>query len=260
MSHELTAFLLALGLFLSMLLCLEASRWLGLRRLKAESQGTGEGVRALDGAVFALLGLLIAFSFSGASSRFDARRQMILEETNDIGTAYLRIDLLPADAQPELRENFRRYVDTRLEVYRKLPDVMAAKKSLAKAKELQRQLWRQVVAAVQKDGAAPKELGLLLSALNMMINHTTNEALIISLHPPAVVFGMLFGLALISSFLAGYRLTGSTVQCQLHMLCFALVIAITVYVILDMEYPRLGLIRVDAFDQALVDLRASMNG
>ena len=147
MNHALTVFLFTFGLFLGMLLFLEIGRRIGVRRMKEDAGAAGEGVGAVDGAVFALLGLLIAFTFSGASSRFDTRRQLIVEETNDIGTAYLRLDLLPADLQPALRESFRRYLDARIEVYRKLPDLAAAKESLAKANELQRQIWRQAVAA-----------------------------------------------------------------------------------------------------------------
>jgi hypothetical protein len=79
------------------------------------------------------------------------------------------------------------------------------------------------------------------------------------MHPPTVVFAMLVGLALAASFLAGYGMTGSKARNRFHMLGFALAMATAVYVILDLEYPRLGLIRVDAFDQALVDLRASMD-
>ncbi len=92
-----------------------------------------------------------------------------------------------------------------------------------------------------------------------MIDITTTRTMMTQLHPPAVVFAMLFGLALAASLLAGYGMTGSKVRSRFHMLGFALVMAVAVYVILDIEYPRLGLIRVDAFDQALVDLRASMN-
>src|SRR5262245_1505985 len=117
MSHELSMFLFTFGLFLGMLLFLEIGRRVGIRRRKEDAEAGGEGVGALDGAVFALLGLLIAFSFSGASSRFDTRRELIVEETNDIGTAYLRLDLLPTHLQPALRESFRRYLDARLEVY-----------------------------------------------------------------------------------------------------------------------------------------------
>jgi hypothetical protein len=216
-------------------------------------------VGAIDGAVFALLGLLIAFTFSGATSRFDTRRQLIVEETNDIGTAYLRIDMLAADAQPALREAFRRYLDARIEVYRKLPDVEAAKEHLAKANEIQNQIWRQAVAASRAKDAPPSAPMLLLPALNAMFDITTTRTMATQMHPPTIVFIMLFGLALVASLLAGYGMTGSRVRSWFHMVGFALVMALSVYVILDIEYPRLGLIRVDAFDQALIDLRESMN-
>jgi hypothetical protein len=259
MNHVFTVFLYTFGLFLGMLLFLEIGRRIAVRRMKEDSGTAGEGVGAVDGAVFALLGLLIAFTFSGASSRFDTRRQLIVEETNHVGTAYLRLDLLPAELQPALRESFRRYLDARIEVYRKLPDIVAAKESLAKANELQKQIWRQAVAASRAEGAAPTASVLLLPALNAMIDITTTRTMATLMHPPAVVFVMLFALALAASLLAGYGMTGNRVRSWLHMLGFALVMAFAVYVILDLEYPRLGLIRVDAFDQALVDLRKSMN-
>ncbi len=259
MSHAVTVSLITFGLFLGMLFLLEIGRRVGIRRMKEDSGTAGDGVGVLDGAVFALLGLLIAFTFSGASSRFDTRRQLIVEETNDIGTAYLRLDLLPADAQPALRESFRRYLDARIEVYRKLPDIAAAKQELAKANAWQRQIWRQAVAGSQAKGAPPAAPILLLPALNAMIDITTTRTMATLMHPPLVVFAMLFGLALAASLLAGYGMTGSKARSWFHMLGFALALAVAVFVILDIEYPRAGLIRVDAFDQALVDLRESMN-
>src|SRR5512134_3830379 len=155
MNFAPSAALFTLGLFLGMLVLLEIGRRIGVRRMAKDSEGARVGVGAVDGAVFALLGLLIAFTFSGAASRFDARRQLIVEETNNIGTAYLRLDLLPASAQPAIRENFRRYLDSRLEVYRKLPDIAAAKAELAKAIMLQEEIWRHAVAATRVDGAQP---------------------------------------------------------------------------------------------------------
>ena len=113
MDHRIYVSLFALGLFLGMLILLEVGRRIGIRRLEKDPEGAEAGVGTVEGAVFALLGLLIAFTFSGAASRFDTRRQLIIEETNDIGTAYLRLDLLSTEAQPGLREKFRQYVDTR---------------------------------------------------------------------------------------------------------------------------------------------------
>ena len=111
MEHEIVALLLVIGLFFGMLVLLEVGRRIGIRRLAKDPEGAEAGVGTVEGAVFALLGLLIAFTFSGAASRFDTRRQLIIEETNDIGTAYLRLDLLSAEAQPGLREKFRQYVE-----------------------------------------------------------------------------------------------------------------------------------------------------
>ena len=101
-------------------------------------------------------------------------------------------------------------------------------------------------------------LMLLLPALNAVIDIATTRTMAMQMHPPTVVFGMLAGLALASSLFVGYGMAASQARSLIHMVAFAVVMALAVYVILDMEFPRFGLIRVDAFDQALIDVRASM--
>ncbi len=258
MSYALTALFITLGLFLGMLLFLDIGRRIGTRRRAQDPEGAGAGTGAVDGAVFALLGLLVAFTFSGAAARFDTRRALIVEEANAIGTAYLRLDLVPASAQPALRDLFRRYMDSRIEVYRKLPDLNAAKAELAQSAKLQADIWNQAVAAGRLEGAPPAATMLLLPALNQMIDITTTRTMAGQIHPPMVIFLMLFGLALAGALLAGYGMAGGKSRDWLHMLAFAAVLALAIYVIIDIEYPRLGLIRVDAFDQVLVEVRASM--
>ncbi|HZD48224.1 MAG TPA: hypothetical protein VE178_05700, partial [Silvibacterium sp.] len=76
-------------------------------RLRSKDENASKGIGVIDGAVFGLMGLLLAFSFSGAEARFEVRRQLIVQETNAIGTAYLRVDLLPEAAQPQIRDDFR---------------------------------------------------------------------------------------------------------------------------------------------------------
>jgi hypothetical protein len=257
MDRMFTVAIFALGLLFGMLILLEIGRRIGVRRMAQDAEGARAGVGAVEGAVFGLMGLLIAFTFSGAASRFDTRRQLIVEETNDIGTAYLRIDLLPTSAQPAIRESFRRYVDTRLEVYRKLPDIKAAKEELARATALQGEIWSQAVTACRAEGNQAATM-LLLPALNQMIDITTIRTMAAEMHPPIIIFVMLAALALASSLLAGYGMAGGKTRSWIHMIGFAAIMAITAYVILDIEYPRLGLVRVDAFDQALVELRQSM--
>jgi len=250
--------LFAFALFVGTLILLNIGRRIGARHLASDPKGARIGTGTIEAAVFALLGLLIAFTFSGAVSRFDARRHLIVEEANAIGTAYLRLDLLPAGAQPALREEFRRYVEYRLDIFRKLSDVRAATAELTVATQMQKKIWSQAFAASHAEGAASSAQVLLLPALNQMIDITTTRTMALQLHPPLIIFGMLFLVALASALLAGYSMAAGKRLKWLHVIGFALVIALTVYVILDIEFPRFGLIRVDAFDQAMVDLLESM--
>ncbi|MGH7260397.1 MAG: DUF4239 domain-containing protein, partial [Nitrospiraceae bacterium] len=133
MSDTTIVFVFIPGLFLTMLLFLEVGRRIGMRRMGEETERQRSGLLTIETAIYGLLGLLVAFTFSGASSRFEARRVLVVQEANAIGTAYLRLDLLPAAAQPALREKFRLYTETRLAAYRALPDLDAAKAQIAKA-------------------------------------------------------------------------------------------------------------------------------
>jgi hypothetical protein len=255
MFHTLILFLVAGSLFVGMVLFQEAGRRIGVSRLAQGRKLSGTG--AMEGAVFALLGLLIAFTFSGAAARFDARRALVVEEANDIGTAYLRIDLLEQEDQPALRELFCAYLDSRIETYRKLPDVDAATAVLATSAQLQGDIWTRAVAACRRQGN-PSTTSLLLSALNSMIDITTTRTMSTQMHPPEIIFGLLFALSLGCALLAGYNMADAKGSSWAHMIGFAAMMAVTFYVILDIEYPRLGLITVDAFDQVLVALRATM--
>jgi hypothetical protein len=120
------------------------------------------------------------------------------------------------------------------------------------------EIWRQSVAASKGQGASEAAPLLLLPALNAMIDITTTRTMAAQIHPPMIIFALLFGLALTSSLLLGYGMAGSKARNWLHMLGLSFVMAVSIYVILDIEYPRLGFIRVDDFDQALVELRESM--
>jgi len=245
-------------LFVGILAALALGRWIGKRTIAGYGPSAPPNISSLETAVFALLGLIIAFTFSGALSRFDIRRAQAVDEANAIGTAYLRIDLLPASVQPPLRETFRSYVDSRIETYRRLPDLAAAKTALARSQALQGEIWSQAVAAVRTPGSSAGAELLVLPALNQMFDITTVRVTATQMHPPVIVYAMLIGLALASALLAGYQTAGERAYDWVHQLGFAGIVAFTAYVILDIEYPRLGFVRIDAIDQLLVSVRQGM--
>jgi hypothetical protein len=236
--------------------CIEFGRRLRLRHGEEKSSS---GLGAIDGAVFGLMGLLLAFSFSGAVSRFDTRLQLIVQETNAIGTAWLRVDLLPEAAQPEIRNDFRAYLDARLSFYKNLSsDYPKASDELVLSGQLQKKIWIESVAAA-KQTSSPAVLTLVVTSLNDMFDITTTRAVALRTHPPVPMYITLILLALASSLIAGYGMGDSGKHEWLHTLVYAVALTITVYTIIDLEFPRYGLIRIDRYDQALIDQRNSMN-
>jgi hypothetical protein len=247
---------MAVILFLGTLCCLEVGYRLGNR--KSENPDFAhEGIGGLEAAVFALLGLLLGFSFGGGTSRLESRRQLIIQEANAIGTAYLRLDLLAASDQPAMRRYFREYLGARLRVYQKLPDLKAAEQELAQGSKMQQGIWSQAVTLSRAD-PTQTAARLLLPALNEMIDVTTSRTVALHTHIPSLIFSLLMIVALLSGLVAGYAMAKRRSRSWLHMLVYALVIAITIYAVLDLDDPRSGLVRLDAADNALFELRDSI--
>lgn len=249
---------LATSLFLGIIVCLMAGRRLGRRAIARAGAPALANIGSLETAVFGLLGLLIAFTFSGALSRFDVRRTQAVQEANAIGTAYLRIDLLPASAQPRLRDAYRSYADSRIATYAKLPDLTAARRELERSQKLQQEIWSQTVAALRLADARPSAEVPVVSAVNDMFDLSTVRVVATQIHPPSIIYMMLIALALAAALLAGYQSAGEKGYDWIHKLGFAAIVSLTVYVILDIEHPRLGLVRIDAIDRTLIDVRAGM--
>ncbi|MBK8097679.1 MAG: DUF4239 domain-containing protein [Planctomycetes bacterium] len=256
MSLTFVAVVSAVGLFLGMLLLFEAGRYVGIKR-SARDPDAASGSGPAEAGVFGLLGLLLALTFSGAASRFQARRHLVTEEANAVGSAYLRVDVLPSEAQPEVRQLFRRYLDARVASYPRDEDASVARAWSSEVAALQAQIWSAAVALSPRD-ATGNGAKLLLPALNDMFDIATTRTMAMEDHPPQLIFILLAGLSLVSSLLVGYVSCGSRTRNWFPQVILAATMSLTYYVILDLEFPRHGLIRVDSADHVLVELRNSM--
>lgn len=213
--YELTLFLSVIGLFVGMIVLGRLGSHVPFIRAGRTPEGAWEGTGIVDSAVFGLLALLVAFSFSGAMSRLDIRRNLVVEEANAIGTAYQRLDLLPKESQVALRTTFKRYLDSRLETYRRLPDVEAALSEFRNSKRLQDEIWNQALLAARDIQPATM---LLVPALNQMFDITTARTInAIYMHPPGIVFAMLYGVALLGAALVGYEMAKGKGPIWLHL-------------------------------------------
>jgi len=248
---------IAAALFATMV-ALEQLGWrLGERQRQRLPEGRKIATSVAEGAVFGLLGLVLAFTFSGAGARYEERWHLVVDESNAIGTAWLRIDILPAAAQPHIRNLFRQYLDARIARYRVVSGLARMQPDSGKAAALQKEIWSASVAAASNSGqVAP--FTVFLPALNEMFDLATTREAARRLHPPGVVFVMVGILTLVGALFAGYGMAGSS-RSWLHLIGFAAVLTMTLFVITDYEFPRAGLIRIDPIDSLLFDLRQSMN-
>lgn len=244
----------AVALMLGMAAFMEIGRWLRGRQSRDEQDRSS----VVETAVFTTFGLIVAFTFTRAAARYEDRRALILEETNAIGTAWLRLELLPEASRPPLKALMREYLDERLAVYKALPDIEAAKRHIQRTGELQTMIWRQASDAAAGDGRGWPAM-LVLPALNAVFDVGTSRVVAVTVHVPGVIIAMLFALALLASLFVGYGDTPGRPRNWPHRLIYALTAAVTIYVTLDLEYPRVGLITLEKADWPLIELRKSMD-
>jgi hypothetical protein len=247
---------ITIGVFAGMLWFLEIGRRKGVRATEKRGADARVGVGVVDSAVYGLLGLLLGFTFSGATTRFDQRRQLVADEANAAGTAWQRVALLPADQQAPIHEQFRRYLDALLAWYHEAPGYATTIREPALVTRAQDELWtRSVTACLTATGERARML--LLPALNDMFGTVEKERVARRMHPPAAIWIMLVGTALASALFAGYALSSAVTRNRMYSVGFAACVSIAIFVIIELEYPRMGLIRVNGIDQTLVELRAT---
>jgi hypothetical protein len=252
-----SAILMSIFVFLGVAGCAELGFRLGRRALARHPDLELDNSPAIDAAVFALLGLLLAFAFGSAVSRLDTRRQLITQETNAVSTAYLRLDFLPASGQPAMRALFRDYVDARLGAFRDMGSATLYQQHLLRGTELQGEIWQRAAAYVPADGAQDTMVSLMES-LNAMFDVATARTLATEAHLPTLITVLLIGVALLSGLVAGRSMARHARRSPFHTYIYAAAIAISLYAIIDLDHPRHGLIRVDAADHALIELRDSI--
>jgi hypothetical protein len=174
-----------------------------------------------------------------------------------VSTAWQRVDMLPTELQPPIRDGMRRYVDALIASYQSTASLDSAQHQPPNVTHAGEELWAKAV-AVCLTPAGEKARMLLLPSLNELFDSVDKERLARAVHPPRMIYGLLAVAVLIGAVFVGYALANTNRRNWMYMLGLAGTIASVTYVAVEMEYPRLGHLRIDAADQTLVDFRASM--
>jgi hypothetical protein len=249
---EILLFLAAIAAFLAVI---EICFRLGRRHNDPSDDTVKSHFSALQAALLGLLALLLGFNFAMAASRFEVRKSLLEEEVNAIRLAYLRAQLLPPPYQQEVMELLRAYGAARIEFLRAGIDQSLLDAANADASRIEAQLWASTRAMMAQDPTgATKQM--LIQSLNDMISANEKRRAALENHVPEVVLYLLFVVAVgaIGFIAYGYGLTrrrrhGSTA-------IFALLIALVLTIIVDMDQPRTGVIRVG--EDSMLRLKADL--
>ena len=218
-----------------------------LRPLKEEER---EGFGVVEAAILTLLGLLIGFTFSMAVSRYDQRKNFEEDEANAIGTEYFRADLLPASDAARVRDLLQNYLDQRILFYN-TRDVRQLERINSSTTQLQSELWSTV--QIRAASSPTPVVALAVSGMNDVLNSQGYTQFAWENRIPAAAWGLVAAIAVCCNLLIGYR---TPQRSWLLFLVLPFAVAVTFFLIADIDSPRRGLIRVHP--QNLIGLSQSL--
>jgi hypothetical protein len=230
-----------LFLFVVTFLLLWLAAWIGMA-IRSGHRKLPESMRAdygtIVGATLTLLGLLIGFTFSMATTRYDLRKNLEEEEANAIGTEYVRVDFLPAGDAGQVQALLRQYTDLRIRFYT-ARDQQDLRRINADTASMQTRMWA-VVAAAAKLQASPLS-ALASSGMNDVLNSQGYTQAAWWNRIPIAAWSLMFLIAVLSNVLLGYGMQGRAIVLSVVL---PLAVSISFFLIADIDSPRGGVIRI----------------
>ena len=237
--------------FALMLAATEAGFRLGRRFESQTPENVKSQISTIEAAILGILALLLGFTISMAVSRFEIRKQLVLEEADAIGTSSLRAQLLPAPAGPEIESLLRQYVNIRLQYGTAGNDLARLEDLNRQTARLQTEFWTRTAVYAQQD-PNPVRVGLLLQSLNQAIDLAEARWMAFQNHVPESVIYVNAAVGLLSATLVGYSFGANGRRNIFSMFMLAVSITLVLAVIVDLDRPRSGYIRVS--QQPMIDL------
>jgi hypothetical protein len=203
----------------------------------------------LVGSLFALMAFLLAVTMGMAADRFDARRGLVLDEANSIGTTFLRAGFLPEPSSTEVRELLREYVPLRINV----ADQERLLANFARSAEIDAELWA-ITEALEPDMAGSETFALFVETLNETIDlHASRIAAIIYARVPETVLLLLILGSALTLGMVGYSAGLTRRRSPVTAVVLVIVLGAVITIVVDLDRPRDGFLQVS--QQPLVDLQ-----
>lgn len=237
------------------ILSIQAGLWIARYRRRAVDASQDGPIGSAVGATLGLLAFMLAFTFGIAASRREAKRDLLLQEVNAIGTTYLRADIIPEAHRGDVRKLLRDYVDLRLTPPNTVEDYGDV---IQKSNEIQKKLWTHAAALASEDLKNPDICSLFVDSTNEMFDLQTSRVVVgYYTYIPSIIWVALGGLTVISMMAVGYQFGRSGRGNWLVALTLAVSFSLVVTLICDLDRVRSGFLTIST--QPMKNLRASMN-
>lgn len=240
-----------------LIISVETGYWIGLKAKVEMTQAMKAQISTIQTAILTIFTFLLGFTFAMALARFDNRKQMVVKESNAIGTAVLRSKLLPENQRAKMNALFKTYVNLEFSITsRANVPIEEQKKQLKEAKRLQALMWDEAFAATE-DNPLSIPAGLFATSINQLIDVKTERDIALSNHVPEIVLlGLLLFAALAIGILGyGNGLVATHARYPAIILC--IVITISFILIIDLDRPNRGLTKVS--QESMIELMSTIN-
>jgi hypothetical protein len=234
-----TSLLVELGIAIALLALLAGAFTFG-KRMGRRHPDEHPHLGVLQGATLGLMGLLLGFSYSGAMSRLSDRQKLISEQANTISTVWLRSQVSTDDAGAAIRRSLREYASAMPQAFER-PRSQAFIAAQTTLDSQERDMWN---AGLSMSRTNPQHTMVILPVLNQMFDLRASRIAATSVHLPLPVGFALLACATISVGTIGYGMAGGRKALVPPAWALVGLLAIVLWVVLDMDYPRYGFIRV----------------
>jgi hypothetical protein len=242
--YDLPSYAVSIALFLCMLFAMALGGLTGKRMQARVNEDAKAQANAVQGSLLGLLALLLGFTFSLSLGRFDQRSGEVVNEANAIGTAWLRSDLIGDERRDEAKALLQRYVAIRAEASTiSAAETQARGALIEEANDVFAELW-QVAVAEARAASNPVTMSFAAS-LNDMTDALASRDAAINRHVPELVLILLFGTFILLGGVVGYSSGISRIRPGVPVYAMMLLIVVLVFLIIDLDRPRRGLIEVD---------------
>jgi hypothetical protein len=239
--------------FVALLTVMEIGCRLALRTSANSDRDLHEQIVAMRNGVSMLMSLLLAFTLAMVLTRYDLRKQLIVDEANAIGTTMLRAQMLTEPARGKILDLLRRYLDVRMGFNEASLNMEKLQASFSQAKQLQDEMWEQAVPVAEQGPTAITSA--FVQSLNESIDLSERRLAALENRIPGALWVVLIFISMLTCLLVGYSMRR---RALLVMLFWPLMISIVLALNADLDSPRAGLIQIG--QQSIERLQSNMRG